>query len=205
MYNDLQDALEYRTDQNAPFNTTVTLRNIPLSQLPLIPGQPVNGGLVAPNGVQQDMYTPTILSYNLRIEQELTPNTVFAVSYVGSHGYHETLSADLIQAVPIICPASPCPANLAPGTIYHPAASRWRIRSLAAAGPGFQAPTPRTTRYRWTFGSAFRMASTSGPSIHGPSRWTMAIRLTPAARTTRLDWPKMRAICGWTGDDQPSM
>jgi hypothetical protein len=53
--------------------------NIPPSQLPLIPGQPVNGGLVAPNGVQQNMYTPTILS--LRIEQELTPNTMFAISY----------------------------------------------------------------------------------------------------------------------------
>ena len=98
MYNDLQDALGYRTDQNAPFNTTVTLRNIPLSQLPLIRGQPVSGGLVAPNGVQQDMYTPTTLSYNLRVEQQLTPNTFFAISYVGSHGYHETLRADLNQA-----------------------------------------------------------------------------------------------------------
>ena len=119
MYNDLQDALGYRTDQNAPFNTTVTLRNVPLSQLPLIPGQPVSGGLVAPNGVQQDMYTPTILSYNLRVEQQVTPNTFFAVSYVGSHGYHETVSADLNQAEPIICPAPSCPVGLAPGTIYH--------------------------------------------------------------------------------------
>ena len=35
MYNDLQDALGYRTDQNAPFNPTYSLPNVPVSQLPL--------------------------------------------------------------------------------------------------------------------------------------------------------------------------
>ena len=31
MYNDLQDALGYRTDQNAPFNPTYSLPNLPVS------------------------------------------------------------------------------------------------------------------------------------------------------------------------------
>ena len=31
MYNDLQDALGYRTDQNAPFNPTYSLPNVPVS------------------------------------------------------------------------------------------------------------------------------------------------------------------------------
>ncbi len=121
MYNDLLDALGYRTDQNAPFNTSISEKNVPLSQLPVIPGQTFAGSKVAPNGVQQDMYTPTVISYNLRVEQQISPNTTFTLSYVGSHGYHETSSADLNQANPIVCPSTACPADLPAGTIYHPA------------------------------------------------------------------------------------
>ena len=36
MYNDLQDALGYRTDQNAPFNPTYSLPNVAVSALPLL-------------------------------------------------------------------------------------------------------------------------------------------------------------------------
>jgi hypothetical protein len=120
MYNDLQDALGYRTDQNAPFNTTVTLKNIALASLPIVPGQAVSGGLVAPNGVQQDMYTPTILSYTLKVEQALSPSTTLTIGYVGSHGYHETSSADLNQALPTICPNVACTGKLPAGTTYYP-------------------------------------------------------------------------------------
>ncbi len=42
MYNDLQDALGYRTDQNAPFNPTYSLPNEPVSQLPILPSSPVS-------------------------------------------------------------------------------------------------------------------------------------------------------------------
>ena len=35
MYNDLQDALGYRTDQNAPFNPTYSLPNVAVSSLPV--------------------------------------------------------------------------------------------------------------------------------------------------------------------------
>ena len=59
-------------------------------------------------------------SYSLKIEQQVTPNTSFAVGYVGSHGYHELLSIDANVPVPAICPASPCPANLPAGTLYNP-------------------------------------------------------------------------------------
>ena len=33
------------------------------------------------------MKTPTVISYSLKIEQEITPNTSLSVGYVGSHGY----------------------------------------------------------------------------------------------------------------------
>jgi len=111
MYNDLQDALGYRMDQNAPFNPSYGIANLPASSLPL-PVTPVPANAkVLPGGVQPNMQTPTLISYSLRVEQELSPNTVLTVGYVGSHGYHEIVSVNDNEPTPLICPASPCPAN----------------------------------------------------------------------------------------------
>jgi hypothetical protein len=112
MYNDLQDALGYRTDQNAPFNPTYSLPNLPVSQLPVLPlaAVPSTAKLV-PGGVQPNLYTPTLISWSFRIEQELTKNTALTVGYVGSHDYHEILGIDANEPFPVICPASPCPAS----------------------------------------------------------------------------------------------
>jgi hypothetical protein len=121
MYNDLQDALGYRLDQNAPFNPTYSIASLPVSHLPLIPSAPVpTNAKVLPGGVQPSLETPTLTSYSLRIERELTPNTSFRVGYVGSHGYHEMLSLDANEPFPAICPAAPCPASLPAGTYYIP-------------------------------------------------------------------------------------
>ncbi len=119
LYDDLQDALSYRLDQNAPFNTGITLPNIPLSRFPIYPGQIPTSFKIAPAGVQQDLHTPVVESWTLKIQQQLTSNTSLSVSYVGSHAYHEMLSADLNQALPTICPAAPCPASYPTGTIYY--------------------------------------------------------------------------------------
>jgi len=111
MYNDLQDALGYRADQNAPFNPTFTTP-LSVSQLPINPAGPfpANAKLI-PGGVQPDMQTPTLISYSLRIQQQLSPNTSLTVGYVGSHGYHELIGIDANEPFPVICPASPCPAT----------------------------------------------------------------------------------------------
>jgi hypothetical protein len=107
MYNDLQDALGYRTDQNAPFNPTYSVAET-VSQLPLstVPA----AAKLAPGGVQPNPDTPTLISWSLRIQQEITSNTSLTVGYVGSHGYHELLGIDANEPFPVICPASPCPA-----------------------------------------------------------------------------------------------
>jgi hypothetical protein len=121
MYNDLQDALGYRLDQNAPFNPTYSIASLPVSHLPLTPSAPVAANAkVLPGGVQPSLETPTLISYSLRIERELTPNTSLRVGYVGSHGYHEVLSLDANEPFPAICPAAPCPASLPSGTSYIP-------------------------------------------------------------------------------------
>jgi hypothetical protein len=121
MYNDLQDALGYRMDQNAPFNPSYSIANLAVASLPL-PISPVPASAkVAPAGVQPDMNTPTLISYSLRVEQALSANTAFTLGYVGSHGYHQIVSLDDNEPAPTVCPASPCPA-VYPGTFPAPLA-----------------------------------------------------------------------------------
>ncbi|HEY4054090.1 MAG TPA: carboxypeptidase regulatory-like domain-containing protein, partial [Terriglobales bacterium] len=116
MYNDLQDALGYRTDQNAPFNRVYSVGSatspFPVSSLSIDPSAPPpTGAKLLPGGVQQDMQTPTLISWSFRVQQELSPNTSLTLGYVGSHGYHELLGVDANEPFPVICPASPCPAT----------------------------------------------------------------------------------------------
>ena len=112
MYNELQDALGYRTDQNAPFNPVYSIAALPVSNLPIDPTAPVPAkALLVPGGVQPDMQMPTLISWSLNVQQEVSPNTVLTVGYVGSHGYHEVIGIDANEPFPTICPASPCPAT----------------------------------------------------------------------------------------------
>jgi Carboxypeptidase regulatory-like domain len=116
MYNDLQDALGYRTDQNAPFNPVYSVGSattpFQVSSLPIDPtAPPPTGAKLVPGGVQPDMKTPTLISWSLRVQQEVSPNTSLTVGYVGSHGYHELIGIDANEPFPVICPASPCPAT----------------------------------------------------------------------------------------------
>jgi hypothetical protein len=111
MYNDLQDALGYRADQNAPFNPVYSIASFPVADLPIDPAAPVSTkAKLVPGGVQPDMKTPTLVSWSLRVERELTPNTALTIGYVGSHGYHELIGIDANEPFPTICPTLPCPA-----------------------------------------------------------------------------------------------
>jgi hypothetical protein len=111
IYNDLQDALGYRADQNAPFNPAYSIAAFPVAKFPIDPAAPVPAAAkLVPGGVQPNMQTPTLISWSLRVARELSPNTVLTVGYIGSHGYHELIGVDANEPVPVICPASPCPA-----------------------------------------------------------------------------------------------
>ena len=115
MYNDLQDALGYRTDQNAPFNPVYSAGSATapflVSSLPIDPlAAPPSGSKLVPGGVQPDMKTPTLVSWSLRVQREITPDTALTVGYIGSHGYHELIGVDANEPFPVICPASPCPS-----------------------------------------------------------------------------------------------
>ena len=145
MYNDLQDALGYRMDQNAPFNPTYAISSLPVADFPApavypvpvgYPPAPVAAAKFAPGGVQPNLYAPTLISYSLRIEQELSRNTAFTIGYVGSHGYHEVLGLDANEPAPVICPASPSPATYPP----HYTATGATVTGLAVPAGTYYVP-----------------------------------------------------------------
>jgi hypothetical protein len=121
MYRELLDNIDYRLDQTAPFNTTQSLKNVALSTLHIVPGEALPAGSkISPSGIQPNAYTPTVISYTLTVEQQIAPNTTLSLEYIGSRGYHETLSVDANEPVPTVCPGAPCPASLAAGTVFYP-------------------------------------------------------------------------------------
>jgi hypothetical protein len=112
IYDDLQDALGYRTDQNAPYNPTYSLPNAKVSELPLIPSAAApTGAKLVPGGVQPDLRTPRLISYTVAVEQELGKNTALRIAYVGSHGYHELIGVDANEPAPVVCPSAACPVE----------------------------------------------------------------------------------------------
>ncbi len=116
----LLDALDYRLDQTAPFNTAYSYSNTTVSALPTLSTSGAKGGLVSPSNVQPDLQTPTVLSWTLKVEREIAPATTLTVGYVGSHGYHQILSEDENTPASVVCPDPACPAALTGGTIYYP-------------------------------------------------------------------------------------
>ncbi len=116
VHHSLLDNLDYRFDQAAPYNTTLTYSGVPIAN-------PAAGaaGLVSPSNVQPDIATPTVQAYDLRVEQQLGALGSITVAYVGSHSYHQILSEDQNEPAFVTCSASVlCPANLPAGTIYYP-------------------------------------------------------------------------------------
>jgi hypothetical protein len=135
LYYALIDNLSYRLDQNPPFNTVEAAKNVPIATI--LAGGSNTSALtgssapkVIPSGVQPNLQTPTVVSYDLKIEQQLFANTTVSVGFIGSHGYHEILSIDAnVPSNVVICPATPCPAN-------YPAGAYFYYASLAAPFTG---------------------------------------------------------------------
>jgi hypothetical protein len=132
IYRALLDNLDYRLDQTAPFNATESLKNIPVAGLQIVPGSPLPAGTkISPSGSQPDLFTPTVITWTFKVEQQIAAGASLGLSYVGSHSYHELLSVDANEPIPTICPAAPCPANLAAGTVYYPSGAPLANPNLA--------------------------------------------------------------------------
>jgi Carboxypeptidase regulatory-like domain len=199
-YSDLQDALSYRLDQNAPFNTTLSLNNVPVSALSFVPGAPLPpGGLISPGGVQPNLLTPRVVAYTFKVEQQLGPATVLSAGYVGSHGYHEILSVDANQPLPAICPAAPCPASIAAGTIYYPKGAPLANPNLAyttswfSDGDSNYNALEADMNHHFNHGLQLRGIYTWSKSLDDGATWNSSVAANSPGfvmdpRNPRLDW-----------------
>ncbi|HLH02593.1 MAG TPA: carboxypeptidase-like regulatory domain-containing protein [Bryobacteraceae bacterium] len=173
IYRFLLDNLDYRLDQTAPFNATQTLKNVPLSALQIVPGQALPAsGKISPSGIQPDAYTPTILSWTFKVQQEIAPNTALSVGYAGSHGYHEILSLDANE---------PFPSFTANGSVYYPQNAVLANPKLANTTSwfsegvsSFNALEIDLTR-RFTNGLQLRGAYTFSKSLDDGTAWNSSV------------------------------
>lgn len=200
IYRALLDNLDYRLDQTAPFNTTQTLKNVPLANLQVARGSAAPAeSLISPSGIQPDAFTPTILSYTLKIEREIAANTSLSIGYVGSHGYHEMLSVDANEPLPTICPAAPCPANLAAGTVFYPKGAPLANPQLANTTTWFSEGVSSynaldvDVRRAFSGGLQFRGTYTYAKSLDDGTAWNSSVGanapgfvMDPA--NPKLDW-----------------
>ncbi|MFZ0337480.1 MAG: carboxypeptidase-like regulatory domain-containing protein [Terracidiphilus sp.] len=123
VYYSLLDTLDYRTDQTAPFNTAESLKTVAVSSLNFTPGIPPPSTVkVSPSNIQPNLPTPTVLTWSLRIEQQIAPHTSLNVGYVGFHAYRQILSEDMNE---------PVPSFTASGQVYYPYASPATAAALA--------------------------------------------------------------------------
>ena len=121
LHHSLLDNLDYRFDQAAPFNTTLAIKNVAVSSLNITPATVAGPGvLISPSNVQPDIDTPAVVSWTLKVEQQLAKSTSLTVAYIGSHGYHQILSGDQNEPATVICPNVACPTSLSAGTIFYP-------------------------------------------------------------------------------------
>ena len=144
MYNDMQDALGYRADQNAPFNPTYTIAATSLASIFAILALPISRTAPPPT-------TPLALLVPGRSSTRSVHancHLVFAHGPAGTFAQHvrSAWATSEITAItkssawmptrrcPVVCPASPCPATFP--TTVNPGTDR-RCRR---AWPGTPVP-----------------------------------------------------------------
>ena len=139
MYNDLQDALGYRADQNAPFNPTYTIARWHRLQISACRLNPAAAPAATRFAAFPAAFSPICtrrrsIEYSVRVERQLSPNTSLSVGYVGSHGYHEIDRRGRQRALPgrmsgIALPRE-LPNTLVPAPGWH-ARARGNLLSIA--------------------------------------------------------------------------
>jgi hypothetical protein len=191
LYHGLLDTLDYRLDQTAPFNTAESISNIAVSNLQITPGTPPPAGTkVSPSNVQPDIATPAVLTWSLRVEQQVAPRTSLTVGYVGSHSYHQILSEDMNE---------PIPTYLADGSAFYPTGAKNANPNLANStswvSQGLGAYNSLVVDLRRSFASGFQFRGnyTYSKNLDDGSAWNTSVSgNTPAfvefPLQPKLDW-----------------
>lgn len=191
LYHGLLDTLDYRLDQTAPFNTAESIKNIAVSNLSITPGTPPPAGAkISPSNVQPDIATPAVVTWSLRVEQQLAPQTTLSLGYVGSHSYHQILSEDMNEPVPAFLPDGS--AYYAPGaTNANPALAN--STSWVSQGVALYNALQADVRRSFAKGFQLRGNYTWSKNLDDGSAWNTSVSgNTPAfvefPLRPKLDW-----------------
>jgi hypothetical protein len=191
LYHGLLDTLDYRLDQTAPFNTAESISNIAVSKLTITPGTPPPAGTkISPSNVQPDIDTPAVLTWSLRVEQQIAPRTSLTLGYVGSHSYHQILSEDMNE---------PVPTYEADGAAFYPTGAANANPALAnstswvSQGVGSYHSLVVDVRRSFASGFQFRGNYTFSKNLDDGSAWNTSVSgNTPAfvefPLNPKLDW-----------------
>ena len=187
LHHSLLDNLDYRFNQAAPYNTTLALKNVAVSSLNITPATtPGPGVLISPSNVQTDIDTPAVVSWTLKVEQQLAKNTSLTVAYIGSHGYHQIVSGDQNEPAYVVCPNTACPASLAAGTVFYPTTVKANplvanTTSWFSAGMSNYNGLEVDVRRNFAHGLQFRGNYTFAKNLDNGSAWNTSVSAnTPA-------------------------
>jgi hypothetical protein len=109
LHHSLLDALDYRLDQAAPYNTVYSYSGTMVAN-------PISGTpQVSPSTVATNIATPALIAFDVKVEQRLATATALSVAYSGSRSYHQILNGDLNE---------PAYEMLSNGTIYYPTTTK---------------------------------------------------------------------------------
>jgi hypothetical protein len=179
LHHSLLDALDYRLDQAAPYNTVYSYSGTPVAN-------PASGTpQVSPSTIDTGIRTPALLSYNLKLEQQLAPATSISIGYNGSHSYHQILNGDLNEPAyqivngSVFYPASGTPAAPAAPIKANPALAN--TTSWWAGGSGNYNALVVDFRHDLAHGLQFRANYTWSKNLDDGSAWNTSVSSnTPA-------------------------
>ncbi len=193
-YYSLIDDLSFLLNSLPPANGAASYGGALLPLLPVTPGvqppQSCGPGIptpcttYAPQGIQPNAQTPTVEEWNMKIEQELTHNTVLRIGYVGSHGYHGLISLDPNSIPAQVCGAASCTSGgngtargtVPQGTLYIPVSA---TRPNPYLGAGFFWYTEGNTSYNaLQIDVAHRL--TKGLQVRGNFTWSRNLDMNSA-------------------------
>ena len=166
IYYNLFDSSIYLLNSTPPFNGNASFSNakildlIPFRQgTPTAPacdvGVPSPCITYSPSGFQENFETPTVNSWTITVEQQLTNSMALRVGYVGSFATHQFVNKDSNSIHPVVCDD---PAGCVSGGNIA-AASRGRV----AQGQEY---IPVTTRPNRFLSSAIMYHSEGNASYH---------------------------------------
>ncbi len=190
LYHGLLDTLDYRLDQTAPFNTAESIKSIAVSNLNFTAGvPPPSTAKISPSNVQPDLSTPAVITWSLRVEQQVAPNTSLTVGYVGFHSYHQILSEDMNE---------PSPVYAATGQVYYPSTTDVNPNlanstSWVSQGTGLYNALEVDARHSYSNGLQLRGNYTWSKNLDDGSAWNTSVSgNTPAfvsfPLNPKLDW-----------------